>query len=85
VPELPIAEENDAPVVKSGNGNGHHTADAAVKSLKRFHRAFHRTRPPARNCGHVACAMARVNKCLNAAKARMLLKNRIERVKPENS
>jgi ribonucleoside-diphosphate reductase alpha chain len=69
VPELPIAEENDAPVVKSGNGNGHHTADAAVKSLNDSIAHFQQDAPTCPNCGHVAVRNGACYKCLNCGES----------------
>ncbi|MGD0251883.1 MAG: vitamin B12-dependent ribonucleotide reductase [Verrucomicrobiota bacterium] len=69
VPELPIAEDNDAPDVKSGNGNGHHAAAAAVKSLNDSIAHFQQDAPTCPNCGHVAVRNGACYKCLNCGES----------------
>ncbi len=69
VPELPIAEDNDAPDLKSGNGNGHHTADPAVKSLNDSIAHFQQDAPTCPNCGHVAVRNGACYKCLNCGES----------------
>ena len=68
VPELPIAEDNDAPEVKSGNGNGHHASDA-VKSLNDSVAHFQQDAPTCPNCGHVAVRNGACYKCLNCGES----------------
>ena len=69
VPELPIAEDNDASDLKSGNGNGHHAADAAVKSLNDSIAHFQQDAPTCPNCGHVAVRNGACYKCLNCGES----------------
>ena len=69
VPELPIAEDNDAPDVKAGNGNGHHGAEAAVKSLNDSLAHFQQDAPTCPNCGHVAVRNGACYKCLNCGES----------------
>jgi ribonucleoside-diphosphate reductase alpha chain len=70
VRELPIAEDNDAPDVKSGNGNGngHHTTDT-VKSLNDSIAHFQQDAPTCPNCGHVAVRNGACYKCLNCGES----------------
>jgi len=68
VPELPIAEDNDAPDVKSGNGNGHHAPDT-VKSLNDSVAHFQQDAPTCPNCGHVAVRNGACYKCLNCGES----------------
>ncbi len=68
VRELPIAEDNDAPDVQSGNGNGHHTTDA-VKSLNDSIAHFQQDAPTCPNCGHVAVRNGACYKCLNCGES----------------
>jgi len=70
VRELPIAEENDAPDVKSGNGNGNgHHADDTVKSLNDAVAHFQQDAPTCPNCGHVAVRNGACYKCLNCGES----------------
>ncbi|MGA3284409.1 MAG: vitamin B12-dependent ribonucleotide reductase [Verrucomicrobiota bacterium] len=69
VPELQIAEDNDSPDLKSGNGNGHHAADAAVKSLNDSLAHFQQDAPTCPNCGHVAVRNGACYKCLNCGES----------------
>jgi len=68
VPELPIAEDNDAPEVKSGNGNGHRLPDD-VKSLNDSVAHFQQDAPTCPNCGHVAVRNGACYKCLNCGES----------------
>ena len=69
VPELPIAEDNDASDLKSGNGNGHHAADATVRSLNDSIAHFQQDAPTCPNCGHVAVRNGACYKCLNCGES----------------
>ena len=70
VRELPIAEDNDAPDVKSGNGNGNgHHATATVKSLNDSIAHFQQDAPTCPNCGHVAVRNGACYKCLNCGES----------------
>jgi ribonucleoside-diphosphate reductase alpha chain len=70
VPELPIAEENDALEVRSSNGNGHHADDEhAVRSLNDSVAHFQQDAPTCPNCGHVAVRNGACYKCLNCGES----------------
>ena len=69
VPELPIAEDNDAPDLKSGNGNGHRSTDPVVKSLNDSLAHFQQDAPTCPNCGHVAVRNGACYKCLNCGES----------------
>jgi len=71
VRELPIAEDNDAPDVKTGNGNGngHHAPDTDVKSLNDSVAHFQLDAPTCPNCGHVAVRNGACYKCLNCGES----------------
>jgi ribonucleoside-diphosphate reductase alpha chain len=69
VPELQIAEDNDALDVKAGNGNGHSGADPAVKSLNESLAHFQQDAPTCPNCGHVAVRNGACYKCLNCGES----------------
>ncbi|MGP8020363.1 MAG: vitamin B12-dependent ribonucleotide reductase, partial [Limisphaerales bacterium] len=70
VPELPIAEDNDALEEKSGNGNGHHApAERTVKSLSDSVAHFQEDAPTCPSCGHVAVRNGACYKCLNCGES----------------
>ena len=69
VPELPIAEDNESADLKSGNGNGHHATDPAVKSLNDAIAHFQQDAPTCPNCGHVAVRNGACYKCLNCGES----------------
>jgi ribonucleoside-diphosphate reductase alpha chain len=67
VPELPIAEENDA--LEVSNGNGHHDDEHAVRSLNDSVAHFQQDAPTCPNCGHVAVRNGACYKCLNCGES----------------
>ena len=70
VRELPIAEENDVPEVKTGNGNGHHAStEHTIKNLNDALAHFQEDAPTCPNCGHVAVRNGACYKCLNCGES----------------
>ena len=69
VPELPLADDADAPLVAKKSSNGSSHAAKTIKTLSESVAHFQQDAPTCPNCGHVAVRNGACYKCLNCGES----------------